>query len=173
MVWIAGMNGNNTTQNLFTSIPQTFTHLQMRIFSRTGTGYNFAQDFLFMRFNSDAGNNYAQHGLEGDGSSATSYGAASQSFARLGNIPANSAASGLYGVSIVDILDYTNTNKNKTVRAIAGNDRNGAGTAGLYSSLWLSTAAITSITVGAANYFDAVGSRFDLYGITTSSVMGA
>ena len=73
----------------------------------------------------------------------------------------------------MDILDYTNTNKNKTIRAIAGFDANGSGTAGLWSSVYLDTSAITSIAVGTANSNFAAGSRLDLYGITTSQVTGA
>jgi hypothetical protein len=33
----------------------------------------------------------------------------------------------VFGVAIIDILDYANTSKNKTVRALSGEDENGAG----------------------------------------------
>jgi hypothetical protein len=69
---------------------------------------------------------------------------------------------------LVDILDFGNTNKNKTVRAIRAEDYNGSGEIRLASSAWLSTSAVTSLTIG---FLDNGGSQFAtnssiaLYGI--------
>jgi hypothetical protein len=46
---------------------------------------------------------------------------------------------------IFDILDYTNTNKYKTVRMLGGVDFNGSGEVDFMSGLWLNTSAITRI----------------------------
>jgi hypothetical protein len=81
----------------------------------------------------------------------------------------NNATSGIFGVSIIDIHDYASTTRNKTFRFLTGNDRNGAGILALFSGLWMSTSAITSLTfvpnnIGGAQTFIS-GTTFSLYGI--------
>jgi hypothetical protein len=79
---------------------------------------------------------------------------------------AQPAASLLFGVSIIDILDYSNTNKQKTLKALSGNDRAGSGNLAIGSSLWVDTDAITSILIeplSSANWVEY--SHFALYGI--------
>jgi len=72
----------------------------------------------------------------------------------------------IMGTSIIDVHDYASTTKNKTVRTMTGFDSNGAGQITLVSSLWMSTAAITSMSI-----ISSVGSNFTtnstfaLYGI--------
>jgi hypothetical protein len=70
-------------------------------------------------------------------------------------------------VSIIDILDYKNTNKYKVVLTFAGLDNNGSGESGLYSGMWMNTNAITSIKL-----FDNVNygeyTKAALYGIKGS-----
>ena len=70
-----------------------------------------------------------------------------------------------FGAVIMDILDYGNTNKNKTVRALSG-AASAANQIMLSSDLWANTAAITSLTVtcSGGGYYT-TGSRFSLYGI--------
>jgi hypothetical protein len=168
---IATLSPGNATNVTFTSIPQTFTHLQLRAFGRTA--FSTADWELWIQLNSVGGTSYTYHVLFGNGSSASSAGFTSQGFARIGLIPGATATANVFGVAVCDILDYTNTNKNKTIRSIAGYDVNGSGSTGLWSSAFLDTSAITSITVGTANSNFATGSRLDLYGISTSNVTGA
>ena len=155
----------------FSSIPQTFTHLQARIFART-TSSNVA-DVTFFQINGDGGNNYAWHYLLGDGASATSSAGTSSSGGRLYSISGANAGSNIWGNQIVDFLDYTNTNKNKTVRSIGGFDNNGSGQVALSSSLWMNTNAITSITFFGLFLAYGAGTRIDLYGIQSSPATGA
>ena len=69
----------------------------------------------------------------------------------------------MMGVLILDVHDYASTSKNKTIRSLNGNDQNGAGDIYLTSGLWLSTAAVTSLTLfTSANYLN---TTFSLYGI--------
>jgi len=155
----------------FYNIPQTFTHLQVRAFFR-GTAASQTVPLL-IQFNDDISNpNYAYHDLKGDGG-VTSAANTNATFSNTGYGPGSSATSNVWGNSIIDILDYTSTAKNKTVKAITGYDANGSGYVGVYSGLWKPTTpvAINSILLYLGNA--AVGTRVDLYGITTSQTTGA
>lgn len=177
MVWIAssGTLGSANTVS-FSSIPQTFTHLQLRVFGRSQGGGNATFN---LQINGDGGANYGYgyHYLLGDGSTTGSgtTGSSSQASIQFPNIASSSETSGVFGNVVIDILDYTNTNKNKVTRAIGGYDNNGSGKVQLTSGLWLSTAAITSLSFASSvsPYTFAAGTRFDLYGITSSAVTGA
>jgi hypothetical protein len=153
----------------FQNIPQTFTHLQLRIFGRSTL--NASLDNLSMYFNNDTGNNYASHFLSSNGSSASSGAFTSQPRFYIPSLwPA--ATSAQFAPTIIDVLDYTNTNKNKTVRTFTGFDANGSGTINLVSGLWMSTSAINRFS-GETSVSIAEFSRIDLYGISTSNVTGA
>ena len=155
--------GGGTSYVEFTSIPSTFTHLQIRLINDTSAG----DINIKAQFNGDTGSNYSWHTLYGSGAgaysdfngvSSTYYG----SFSRGGN------GSGIFGTSVADILDYKNTNKYKTVRTLAGKDSNGGGIIWLSSGLWQSTAAISSIKIFPDSGNFAQYSQFALYGIKGS-----
>ena len=147
----------------FTSIPSTYTHLQIRgIVRSTLAGSGITQTTF--RFNSDTGTNYSYHNLIGDGAITSSGAAANQTSIIVTNAPQPSATASAFGFTIMDILDYANTNKYKTIKALHGADLNGSGQMILSSGLWRSTSAITSITVNPGG--DAVQyTHFALYGI--------
>ena len=148
----------------FSSIPSTYKHLQIRGILRTNdTGsWNNQQ----MRFNSDTGSNYAFHTLSCDGSAASATAATTQtSFNDFMRAASNSLTAGIFGVAIVDVLDYANTNKYKTLRALQGGDSNGAGMVGITSGVWMSTAAISTITINPSGGTAIQYSSFALYGI--------
>ena len=153
-------NGSSTTIT-FSNIPSTYQHLQVRAIAKRDTGTTAGSSNL--RFNGDTGSNYTRHFLRGSGSAASAGGQTSQTsiecFEHTGNDPVNS----IMGVLILDVLDYASTTKYKTVRTISGNDRNGGGDIYLTSGLWLSTSAVTSLTLfSTGNYLN---STFALYGI--------
>jgi hypothetical protein len=149
-----------TSTVVFSSIPSTYKHLQIRWFAR---GSSLAG--LYWTFNGDNGANYARHRISADGSTASAAGLASQNqiytVASWG-IPnaTNTFAGGVY-----DILDYQNTNKYKTMRGLAGQDSNGSGGVELVSGLWMSTAAINSITISPNTGTIQANSHWALYGI--------
>ena len=129
----------------FTDIPPIYKHLQIRTICKDagnfGSYYN-----LRARFNSDSGSNYARHALDGNGSSVSSYGLASESSAGVGHVINNSSGqTSCFSANIIDILDYCNTSKTKTVRALNGSDWNTGGGIRIKSSLWNNTSAISSI----------------------------
>jgi hypothetical protein len=174
MVFIATTTVTSAGSNFIalTSIPQTFTHLQLRAFAKTNSG-TLSTFYNFINGDSTA-NRSSAHWLYGNGTSAISGGAANSGSAYnyISAAPQQSTAPNVFASIITDILDYTNTNKNTTVRTISGWDSNSQGLAELSSGAYYLTNAITSLTLACDGGF-AVGTRFDLYGITTSSVTGA
>ena len=152
----------------FSSIPANYKHLQIRMISKeSGTGTGGPN--VVASLNSDTTyTNYRSHYLNGDGSSASSGGVqAGGYFCLVGNTATSNASyPNMFGVMVVDILDYANTSKYKTLRCLWGHDRNGTGEVGLDSSLWMNTAAITSISFSIAGGTNFVQySQFALYGI--------
>jgi hypothetical protein len=155
----------STASVTFSSIPATYTHLQIRMIARDDRASSTSDSGAF-RFNSDSGNNYAYHALIGTGSTATVSAVDTYSRGLIDRLTASTAGASTFGVAVLDILDYANTSKYKTVRILGGYDNNGDGQIVLSSGLWQSTSAISSILI-----FPNVGSNwvqyssFALYGI--------
>jgi hypothetical protein len=140
----------------FSGIPSTYKHLQIRWFARDN--YSSTASDANIRLNSDSGSNYTWHQLLGDGSTAQAYASTSQTSMRAGFTAGSTATSGVFAGTILDLLDYASTSKNKTVRNLAGFDNNGSGSISLNSGSWMSTAAVTSISITPR-----VGTSFDQY----------
>lgn len=156
------VSGGSTSSFTFSSIPSTYNSLQIRGIARTGA----SNDTLWMRLNGDTGSNYSGHAIKGKSDSTVGTDA---------NINANKinpigwciGTTGVWGVSIIDIHDYTSTTRNKTVRAFFGADNNestGAGIVYLASGSLRSTSAIDSVTIASDSIMTA-GTTFALYGI--------
>ena len=167
--------GSSQQTITFSSIPSTYKHLQIRCFAK-GTGSAGEDRFSAeMRFNGDTSSNYASHVLGGNGSAA--FAASSTSATRIitaGRSWIPDSWSGydyMWGVAIMDILDYGSTTKAKTLRTLAGYNSNTTGTTGnninLTSGLWFKTPeAITSIDIICDQGQSFIsGSTFALYGI--------
>lgn len=157
----------------FSSIPSTFTHLQLRVIGRTDSAGSAYDAFLIKANNDATTSNYTYHYLNGDGASAT----AGQENGNYGGavvyrIGGATATANVFGTAITDILDYRNTNKYKTFRSLGGVDYNGSSPLGeIYfgSNLWLSTSAITSLDIVPRTGTNFVQySHFALYGIKGS-----
>jgi hypothetical protein len=149
--------GSTQTTVTFSSIPSTYTHLQIRgiVVASGGT-------WLGMQYNSDSTfTNYRSHQLEGDG--GTAYATSFQSSGQTGVL--GFCASGQIMPLTIDVLDYTNSSKNTTARSLQGYDANGSGLIRLASSVWLNTAAVSSISLVANFGGFAQYSQFALYGI--------
>lgn len=163
-----GSGGQSTIT--FSSIPSTYKHLQLRCsIQQVRSTYGISDGWI--QFNSDTSTNYSWHELYGDGSTASAaQTGVSASFAEVSDGMWGTNTGGTFGISIIDILDYANTSKYKTVRALSGVDINGTlagygGRVGMMSSNWRSTSAISSITFtgGQGNFTQY--SKFALYGI--------
>ena len=146
----------------FTSIPSTFEHLQLRMITRTTSS-----PFVNVQYNSDTtASNYRSHFLYGNGSSAVATTAADKAYIAYTSVSSNQANE--FGDAVTDILDYKNTNKYKTARSLSGNDQNGGGFVLLFSHLWMSTSAISSIKIlPVAGDFEQY-TKIALYGIKGS-----
>ena len=151
----------------FTSVPATYSHLQVRVFGRgTGTGN---REYIAIRFNNDTASNYWWHGLNGSGSAADAQeSGATDTFVKAGfsTIPVSDAGANIFGSAVVDIFDYANTNKYKTTRAFAGQDQNNtSGRLNLVSGVWNNTTAVNRVDVflGSGNWSQY--SSIALYGI--------
>jgi hypothetical protein len=147
----------------FSSIPSTYTHLQIRTLARDSRA-NSATN-LTIQFNGDTAANYADHVLYGNATTAVSGADVSQTSAVTIRAAGNNATANSFGAGIIDILDYANTNKYKTLRSLSGFDDNGSGQIWLISSLWMSASAINSITISPTTSPILQYSSFALYGI--------
>ena len=152
----------------FTSIPGTYQHLQVRGLLRTTTASSGNDDIRLRLGNGsiDTGSNYAYHTLEGNGSTAqATAGSSVTQIARIMYAPRASATATVWAGIVLDLLDYSNTSKATTARAISGGDLNGSGVVIVSSGLWTTTSAVTNVQLfPEANNF-AEHSTLALFGI--------
>lgn len=157
-VSLSGGAANTVT---FSSIPSTYTHLQIRAIVRTPGNASF------MAIGTSSGANYGAQGhLLSGGNGGSIYANSLNTTGTKGlalDLYVGSLVANQFGVYIIDILDYANTTKYKTVRAITGYE-DASSTVNLISHHYTTFNAITSIVLtGDGNY--AQYSHFALYGI--------
>ena len=132
-----------------------YKHLQLRL-----TGQPVANGAtMWVQFNGDTTSNYNYHYLYGQGSTATSGNGANGNGVLVGGV--SGFGNTIFMGAVMDILDFSNTNKNKTTRALSGASTE----IDLASGLWRSTSAITSLTVYFTGTNVNTNSRFSLYGL--------
>jgi hypothetical protein len=168
---IATVTLNSTTSTItFSSIPQTYKHLQLRSIARnvyTGApGYDYAT----AAFNGDTTyTNYRTHSFYGNGTTIGAGTMQSTGYqAIVADVTRDYYTSGIMGGSIVDILDYSSTTKNKTSKMLAVaemNSNNIYAEIDVLTSAWFSTSAITSITITCPTASFTANTQFALYGI--------
>lgn len=150
----------------FSSIPSTYKHLQIRAIGRTDRASQTVDSFR-IQFNSiTTTTQYRSHFLLGNGSTTASADEGNTAGIVAYRTTASSSTSGMFGASIVDILDYADTNKHKTSRCLGGTDQNGSGEVYLGSGVWMNTAAISRIDIvpnSGTNFVQYT--QFALYGI--------
>jgi hypothetical protein len=163
---IATATGTGSSGTItFSSIPSTFKHLQIRGIFNDSLGYST----LRIQMNGDTGSNYSWHRLFGEPSSSASaqaQGGATQT-AIIPGTNGGPTGNTEMGAIIADFLDYGSTTKNKTVRTFSGvaSATSAYNYVAVSSGLWMSTSAITSISlfVSGANW--RTNTTFALYGI--------
>jgi hypothetical protein len=145
----------------FTSIPQTYTDLQI-VWSAKET--QTAGDAR-MQFNGDttSGNYIWSRFLMADGVPETyNYTVGNSTDATW--ISQNSLNVNYYQAGVIDIFNYTNTNMFKNVFAKIGSGYANQ-TVQCFMNCWKSTAAITSLNIFDTNYNFDIGTTITLYGI--------
>ena len=167
MYHIATVNGTGSSPTIsFSSIPADYTHLQIRFIARDNRVTT--HEIFNAIFNSDTGNNYKRyHSIGGeDNVIYVEAGTSSYSSFLVGGVASLNGLADTMGTGIIDILDYTNTNKYKTTRSLTGAEFNTYGAVYLWSGLWMSASAISSITItsGTSTNFT-TNTSFSLYGI--------
>jgi hypothetical protein len=156
---IVGSGGQSTIT--FNTIPSTYKHLQIRALTR-GT-YAASGLSILLNLNGTGTSGYRHH-LYGNGSGTPSAYADGGAYGTIGGEPGSTVTSNVFGGLVLDILDYTNTNKTKVMRYFAGWDANGSGEILLGSANTAVTSALTSISLTTDGNF-AQYSHFALYGI--------
>lgn len=154
--------GSTTASVTFASINQTYRDLVLVVQARTTTDSNF-----FIQFNGDTGYtggtwNYPFVSMTGNGSSATSnYSSTGSGMtgARM-NFSAYLDATNWH-TSKAEIMDYSATNKHKTVLTRSGDSTEATET---IAARWANNAAITQIVLYPTNSFT-TGTTVALYGI--------
>lgn len=144
---------------VWSSIPATYSHLQIRCMNKLTTGGN-----IRLYFNTDTGANavYDTHYLYGDGSTASAARGSQQPYAISVGFTYYTTQ---FNVFVADIFNYSNTTTNKTVRSLSGCDNNGSGDILFNSGLWMRTNAISTITLAPQSGNFAQYSSFALYGV--------
>jgi hypothetical protein len=157
LITTSTVSGSSVSSVVFNSSSAwaNYKHLQLRLAGKPVA--NGAT--MWIQFNSDTASNYNYHYLYGQGSSATSGSGGNGNGVLVGGV--SGFPNGYFMAGIVDVLEFANTNKYKTTRALSG----GSSEIDLASGLWRSTSAITSMTVYFTGTNVDVGSRFSLYGL--------
>jgi hypothetical protein len=146
---------------LFTNIPQNYRHLQLRFMCRVASGS--AGDEAYLAFNG-ATTEMMGHQMFGDGASTTSAGNQYTTVMFTTRVIGTGSTANAFSVGIIDILDYNNTSKGKTVKTVSGWDANGSGQVYLGSGAWSNLSPVTTLLFRSNSNF-AQYSHAALYGI--------
>lgn len=159
-------SGGATTEVEFTSIPATYKHLQIRYFAGANGAYgDDTWTRLIINGQTTASGNYIRHMLTGDGTTASASASTTGSNTNLYFLLPGATGGG-WASGVTDILNYTDTNKNRTLRTLTGWYGNSGGRTDLTSHLYLSTTAVSTIKIQmfSGEYYRQY-SKFALYGI--------
>jgi len=150
----------------------SYEHLQIRVSGRHNNAGGGGGS-IYIRFNGDTGSNYSTHSMQaynGANTGANAYTGQAYVYAG-GRItgPLTPSASN-YGTSVIDVLDYRNANKNTTMHQKSGvvDDYQGNSFLWFSSSLWDSTAAVTSILLYPPSGSFNRGTEMTLYGLNSA-----
>ena len=153
------------TDSYLTTDASNYQHLQIRYSARSTRGST--TDDFYVRFNGDTGANHSQHYIRGSGTATESANLQTSAIDGVFQYQAltgstNTATS--FAAGVIDILDPFETTKYKTTRTRTG--FTGSLSRILFESgLWMSTDAVTSITLDGYLGNFVADSRFSLYGI--------
>ena len=149
----------------FTSIPQTYAHLAIKLSGRSSRSAAGEEEF-YLTFNGST-SNYSEKWLRGTGSTVSAASFSGSSFQQVGQ-PAAAATASVFGNWEFYIPNYTNANyKSVSMDGVTESNATRALTY-LDAGLWSDTSAITSVTISAGSYLAVEYSTAYLYGIKNS-----
>lgn len=149
--------GSASATITFSSIPATYTDLRLvLVFTQSVAGFGPR-----ISFNGDAGTNYSQIKLAGDGASAVSSRVTNNNFLTPYQVTNDTT---IPTFVTCDVFSYAGST-NKTSLITCQQDQNGAGAVSNFVGLWRSTAAITSIGLALSSGNFNIGTIATLYGI--------
>jgi len=159
----------------FTGIPQTYQHLQLRISSRgiaaadtveAGIRFGPVGDVV------DAGTSYYSTEIRGYQTTENGSLNGAQSYIKCSFSAASNIDAAGYGTGMVNILDYTNTDKQHTILVTGGQSMNATGYSWISTvgGLWNGEGAIDKITIGGASFTGTLvrGTVISIYGVNSS-----
>jgi hypothetical protein len=146
--------GSSASSVTFSSINQGFRDLVLVAQVKVTSG-----DFPLWRLNGDTGSNYNYVEMTGSGSAASS----SSGNNTAGITPGGNADTTNNTNYIFNFMDYSVTDKHKTVLLRVNNAATGTGAS---AQRWANTAAITTILVYPSSTTWAAGTTFALYGVS-------
>ena len=142
----------------FGSIPATYRDLVVIVVAKGSTNLEGR-----LRLNGDTGNNYSFVRISGTpgGGGVTATNAASQSAAYTSSSVVDARTDSFLQL-VINIMDYSATDKHKTILNRADNAARGAE---VIANRWENSAAVTSVTILTSTGNWAIGSTMTLYGI--------
>jgi len=141
----------------FTSIPQTYTDLQVLVSGRTdgsGNGINIS-------FNGNT-SNYSNRAVQGNGSNVSSYGTYNRN---AGMINDSSQTASVFGSTVIYVLNYAGSTFKSYSADSASEHNSSTSYLNLVAGLWSDVAAITSLTISPMFGNFVYHSSASLYGI--------
>lgn len=149
--------GTAASSVTFGSIPATYRDLVLVVVAANTSNSNNG-----IRFNSDSGSNYSRVWMGGNASNVIQSGSATTTSLQFDNYAFTSTTLGS-STQIIQVMDYSATDKHKTALVRANQTFNGVDA---LAGRWANTAAITSLQVITISGFNFIaGSTFSLYGV--------
>jgi hypothetical protein len=157
--------GSPVSTITFSSIPQAYTDLIVKISARSADGGS-VQDRITMKINGNAYGSWNLKYIGNANNSAATYDQTSLGSNNINYMPSSNATGNTFCNTEIYIPNYTSSNYKSM--SIDGMMENNSSTVyfGLEAALWSNTAAITQLdflTAAAANY--ATNTTFTLYGV--------
>jgi hypothetical protein len=146
-------NGSSISNYTFSSIPQTYKHLELRLFLRdsgsTGSGETQIGLNGYTTNGSQGTTYYWKYALQSNGGSATgvSYNNTDAGFYGPPYPRSSGAESATMGVQVLRFLNYTNTSMYKTMHSYGGHADANYQAYAQWGGTFARTEAITSITI--------------------------
>lgn len=165
---IATVTPTGAANYTFSSIPQGYDHLQIRVWGKDTRSPVYSG--LSMQFNGDTANNYwyAYPEIDQRAGAPWLYYDANTSVAQMHQIPGSSDTTNYWGSGWTTIYNYSSTDRHKNVISVGGYRSTGDGSYEGFTvqsgSQWRNSNAITSIKISGSNNWES-GTRLSLYGI--------